>query len=787
MRSTYGRAIVLLTVLSAVLAPFVYPVRSFFETPASTAQTDTTRITVTTSSDAANGDTSSIQRLRSSPGADGISLREAILATNNKPGRYAIRFAHSLKGATIRVGSATGIDLPTLTGGGVSIEGDIDGDGRPDVTLRGGFQRPYPAHCLQGEHLCPAFRISSGRNELRSLNLRVFVIGVLFTPSPASDPLPNDPPFDTRQTYSNNVVTGLVMSDIVQKGIHLTWHHCVPPCPTHNRWINTTLSDNTIHTRAYGISFKLTGSIGDRFERFTIVNNTIRIARSSAGERIGIAFESGPGVGNRISDGTIAGNSVRGDLHRGIRLASGVLGGDANTIERVRITDNLVIRSPHVQVRDRDPEGSWCGHCFGIELFLSEGSALYDRDLRPIQYADGNQIRDVEIARNTIEGPWRRGVAILNACCGGSRNSVENIRIRSNTIRLEGFVEGVHIDAGECYVPTCIAWKKRPTSGNQVSEVSIDGNDISIEGEGSSPEHDLEKGGIILVGGKFKSRAGRITGVSITNNRIDTELIGISVLGGSGGENNVVFDVRIEGNQILREPVPIRYVLSDVKGITVTGGFGGATGNQVACVAISENGVAGVPNDVSVVQNAEVESEYTSSRNSATIDLLTLEEAIAQAPNVFIGTVTSTANSGQGPTIAVEETWRSEYLTRPAGIGLPETVEVRVTPRDAPCPFMPTAAGDRRLEVGERYLFIPYERSDSVFWDDGWTWTTRFEPALERFRPPRLPDLIDATPEATAAPSEDTSDGRPGLGFVIAAALAAVAALALLFRRMSRR
>src|SRR3979411_1481974 len=70
-------------------------------------------IVVTTVSDATNGDTSSVPALLANPGPDGVSLREAISATNNDPGTYTIRFAPSLKGATITLNS----QLPPLIGG----------------------------------------------------------------------------------------------------------------------------------------------------------------------------------------------------------------------------------------------------------------------------------------------------------------------------------------------------------------------------------------------------------------------------------------------------------------------------------------------------------------------------------------------------------------------------------------------------------------------------------------------------------------------------------------------
>src|SRR5205809_828557 len=76
-----------------------------------------TAITVTNATVAINGDTSSVKALVANPGADGISLQEAIMATNNDPGTWVIQFAPVLKGSTIVVDSGPAGGLSFLTGG----------------------------------------------------------------------------------------------------------------------------------------------------------------------------------------------------------------------------------------------------------------------------------------------------------------------------------------------------------------------------------------------------------------------------------------------------------------------------------------------------------------------------------------------------------------------------------------------------------------------------------------------------------------------------------------------
>lgn len=111
-------------------------------------------IVVTTISDGTNGDVATVAGLIATPGPDGVSLREAILATNNDPGSYTIGFALALRGTTITLAA----DLPPLTGGGVTIEG-------AGVTLSTTVESTWCECGLQ---------IASSRNRLRGLTLERF-------------------------------------------------------------------------------------------------------------------------------------------------------------------------------------------------------------------------------------------------------------------------------------------------------------------------------------------------------------------------------------------------------------------------------------------------------------------------------------------------------------------------------------------------------------------------------------------------------------------------------------
>src|SRR5215813_723461 len=67
------------------------------------------------------------------PGTDGkVSLREAIIAANNTPGSKTITFAPGLSGATIVLTGPL-----YLCGGHTTLNGDVNGDNTPDVTVDG--------------------------------------------------------------------------------------------------------------------------------------------------------------------------------------------------------------------------------------------------------------------------------------------------------------------------------------------------------------------------------------------------------------------------------------------------------------------------------------------------------------------------------------------------------------------------------------------------------------------------------------------------------------------------
>ncbi len=83
--------------------------------------------------------------------------REAIEATNSDAGSYTIRFATAVAGKAIVL--SNDFAHSQLSGGGVTVDGDIDGNGKPDVTIRSLSMRK-----------APGFQISSSGNRLHAQN-----------------------------------------------------------------------------------------------------------------------------------------------------------------------------------------------------------------------------------------------------------------------------------------------------------------------------------------------------------------------------------------------------------------------------------------------------------------------------------------------------------------------------------------------------------------------------------------------------------------------------------------
>lgn len=561
--------------------------------PAGTESVEGTLITVTSGEQGSNGDVSTVDALQSNPGPDGISLREAIAATNNDPGTYTVRFDPSLTGGSIGFTNS----LPPLRGGGVFIDGDIDGDGSPDVSLvnQSGFGGEW------------GFNVASSDNRLHALSLRDFTFGVVFT-AWSDDSF--DSPLLTDGSFARNVVSGLRLSDVaaaVTPYPTLGHQECKPqtPCRTGSRWLDTRVVGNSIGSRTSGaIWLGWIDDNGNVMRRTTVGGNVIHIGDEDVGIGIsqGKAIDLGIGTGgtrdNLISDALVAYNAIEVEGRaNAVQVLAGQQGRSDNIVENVRIAGNrLIFPSPR-----RGTEG--------VAILVS------DDCWPPASGADcENVVRDVEVVGNALEGPYV-GVRVGEVCCGpGAGNTLKDVRIIANVIKT------VVSPPTEFLNPWGVVIGGAEDPG--VSNISVDSNTVvqtTSDATGNHAEY-VTSGGIAVVGGLGKPRAS-VRGISVTRNRVDTKLIGILLLGGgpSGerfGQDNAVGNrvsrVELIRNVIVRAPVLAARWFSKIKGISLIGGLGGtarpnrnwrARRNKVTCVTVRRNVVVGKRDRIAILPN----------------------------------------------------------------------------------------------------------------------------------------------------------------------------------------
>ena len=546
-----------------------------------------TVITVTNATVAINGDTSSVAALVANPGPDGISLPEAVRATNNDPGTWIIQFAPSLKGSTIHLDPAPSmgfLGLDGLAGGNVTINGDIDGDGQPDITLT-----------TSQSGNTEGIAVGSGGNTLYGLALQNFFYGVWISA----------PPGATGGTLSNITISNLVLTDIQFIGI------AVNPggAPNQSTLDHVLITGNTISGNVagprLGIDLELGGTTGVTLQHITIANNNIVLPRPDGAASGGIAMNIGAGIGstnNQALDTLIANNAISvapGSF--GVRIAAGVGSGSANLIDGMQVIGN------QVALIDQTASANELGG--GINVAVGDG-ASDDKypSLRPIQYSEDNIVRNIAILSNTIGESGNFGINAAAACCGNGNNTIDNLSIVGNTMTGLELIGG---SSGGYY--------SRPSTGNMLSNVLVQANTIHSSPLPPSPfpptlEQEISEGGGIFVIAGLAEPGNSVNGISIANNDVNTQLIGINIVGGWGvtqgpanppspANSNVVAHPQIFCNQIDQLPTNGLATPSGVNGITVTAGLDAASGNLVQQVRVENNLIAGALSDASFFAN----------------------------------------------------------------------------------------------------------------------------------------------------------------------------------------
>ena len=402
------------------------------------------------------------------PGADGlISLREAIIAANNTPGAHTITFDPSLSGGTVVVNfddldADTDPDpLPALCGGHTRIEGDLNGDGVPDITLEGA--------AFPGPSRAAGIFVLSSHNTIQGLQVQHFPLGIVVR----ADHLPIP---GTSATVTHNTVTNNILAESSFHGIFVLTGDAPGSVLAH-----TTITHNLVMNNAqHGIVVvaNLSGAGADtQINHTAIINNEVR-----ENGLFGI-FLLSQGDHNLFTNATIAQNTIASNTFAGINVWGGFGGADDNTLE-VDIKDNTVTdngfggieviggfdnsSNNHVAARIRGntvarrhqnqgiaalaavgavnfPTGASNNNVLdvriewntvvqsqpgdGIYIAAGEGSP----DGRPNAVADGNHTRAI-VEHNTVEDNAAKGIELDAGSSGLANSNTTEIRVAHNTV-----------------------------------------------------------------------------------------------------------------------------------------------------------------------------------------------------------------------------------------------------------------------------------------------------------------------------------------------------------------
>ena len=345
------------------------------------AETPVSSLTVTTTADGVNGDTANTRTLSLSPGPDGISLREAILAVNHTQGAHTITFSPSLVGRSIGLLSP----LPIVVRDSTSIIGAPGSDGAPGVTLDGSGTNCCEALMrIEGSAITvsglrfanfpqQALKVVLGLDKLTLTDLTF--AGNVFDNRPSTAKATGI--FLTSGAYNNftpgllarvNITANtfihiqgdgdaiLVGSDGVVEGLDVSYNTFVD-CNLGVELAHGRGSNNIYRgTRIHGNSFTGTLSASIDMASYTGTGNLID-STSIYGNRfttdvnwalLAIAGETGS-TGNTISTLSFA-NNVVDRSSSGVGVIGGNQGANGNQVSGVRMTNNTFYRSSGVMV-----------------------------------------------------------------------------------------------------------------------------------------------------------------------------------------------------------------------------------------------------------------------------------------------------------------------------------------------------------------------------------------------------------------------------------------------------
>ena len=392
------------------------------------------------------------------PGADGeVSLREAIIAANNAANiseAKIIRFAPSLSGGTIALSKTL-----YLCGGHTMVNGDINGDDTPDVTVDGSAI-PLASHVID---------IVSSHNTVKNLRLRAIraLDGFNDAIVIAVNTMPTVAPAITDNTVAHNIVTGGEI--LVAAGIDpSTLLNHTGATVKHTRVVENTVSGSPTE----GIVFGLEGdrnTVTDLLIARNIVSNNPSAGILGVGGVFNRFDPTDDGSSDNVLDVLIKNNTIANNSNPGATAGIAIVGGfftSSRNQVTARILNNYVlnnngngilVESGQENSSDNDVVATIRGNTVennngvGILALGAIGAAAL-----PGGDSSRNSL-DARIEQNTVNstspflfGIWvAGGIASFDGAPTKIANANEvNAVVTKNTVTGTSFLEGIHLEAG---------------------------------------------------------------------------------------------------------------------------------------------------------------------------------------------------------------------------------------------------------------------------------------------------------------------------------------------------
>lgn len=351
-------------------------------------------LVVDTASDVVDGDVSSPSALLANPGRDGrISLREAIVATNNAAGPHRIGFADELAGQTIALTSPLDV-----TRDGVTLTGLVGPDGQPAIALDGrGITVDTCRHVT-------LFIQASDFTMTRLKFTGVTNVGIVILAGHSS--CPSSGPSEVRNilveynVFDNSSVPGGEAAAI------RVW---TDPTGVSATIGNVRIAHNTFrHYVGADGSGIIVNSVGTNcvIRDVVIESNAFEDVRNQVELACSITGTNNRLVGSRIISNTFT-NSV-------VPVFIGALGQDRWPPTADNVIDDTIVRG-NVFLGDYD----------SVDVVGGQSDGTLTNAIR-------NVVRNTQILDNLIVAG--RGIVVTGGGGGGALNRVEGVQVVNNTI-----------------------------------------------------------------------------------------------------------------------------------------------------------------------------------------------------------------------------------------------------------------------------------------------------------------------------------------------------------------